>query len=236
MGTLRQARVELAKQQSLAGLAEMAAGAAHELNNPLSVISGRAQLLLEAETDENKKQMLGQIQSRTDEISQIVSDLLAFAQPPQPKKRSVSIRELLDKAVEKTCRQCGLSSMEIEIAGDGTEDNVYVDVHQIARSISCILTNALQSYKGNNGPIWADCGVLPSGKAVSVAIRDAGCGMNAETAVKATDPFFSFCAAGRRRGMGLAHAQRLLSLNGGNLKLTSEPAAGTTVTVTLPKV
>ncbi|MHC5137102.1 MAG: sensor histidine kinase, partial [Planctomycetota bacterium] len=211
-------------------------GAAHELNNPLAVISGRSQLLLEAETDENKKQMLGQIQSRTDEISQIVSDLLAFAQPAEPQKRSVSIRELLDKAVEKTCRQCGQGSIEIEITGDGTGDSVYVDVHQIAQSVSCVLTNALQSYKGGNGPVWIDCGVLPDGKAVSVAIRDTGCGMNAETAAKATQPFFSFCPAGRRRGMGLAHAQRLLSLNGGNLKLSSEPDAGTTATITLPKV
>ena len=236
MSTLRQSRAELARQQSLAGLAEMAAGAAHELNNPLSIISGRSQLLLEAETDENKKQMLGQIQSRTDEISQIVSDLLAFARPPQPKKRSVPIQELLDKAVEKTCRQCALGSMEIEIAGDGTGDSVYVDVHQIVQSVSCIFTNALQSYKGGNGPVWVDCCVLPSGKAVSVAIRDTGCGMNAETAAKAADPFFSSCAAGRRRGMGMAHAQRLLSLNDGNLKLTSKPDAGTTVIITLPKV
>ena len=236
MSTLRQARMELAKQQSLAGLAEMAAGAAHELNNPLAVISGRAQLLLEAETDENKKQMLGQIQSRTDEISQIVSDLLAFAQPPQPKKRSVSVRELLEKAGEKTCRQCGLDSMEIEIAGSEADQSVYVDAHQVSLSVSCILTNALQSYKGGNGPVWTDCNVSPDGKAVSVAIRDTGCGMNAETAAKATNPFFSSRAAGRRRGMGLAHAQRLLSLNGGNLILSSEPAAGTTVTITLPKV
>lgn len=236
MSTLRQARAELAKQQSLAGLAEMAAGAAHELNNPLAVISGRAQLLLEAETDANKKQMLGQIQNRTHEISQIVSDLLAFAQPAQPQKQSATIRELLDKAVEKSCRQAGLASMEIEITGDGTGDSVYIDIHQITQSLSSILTNALQSYKGGNGPLWADCGVSPDGKAVWIAIRDTGCGMNTETAAKATDPFFSFCPAGRRRGMGLAHAQRLLSLNGGSLKLSSKPNAGTIVTITLPKV
>ncbi|OQY07832.1 MAG: hypothetical protein B6I25_00755 [Planctomycetales bacterium 4572_13] len=236
MGSFRQMRAELAKRQSLAGLAEMAAGAAHELNNPLSIISGRSQLLLEAETDENKKQMLSQIQSRTDEMSKIVSDLLAFANPPQPRKQSVSIRELLDKAVEKTCRACGIGSMEIEITGDGTSDSVFVDVHQIVQSISSVLTNALQSYQGEKGPVWADGCVSPDGKAVSVAIRDAGCGMNAETAAKATDPFFSSCAAGRRRGMGMAHAQRLLDLNGGDLKLTTEPAAGTTVTITLPKI
>ena len=126
--------------------------------------------------------------------------------------------------------------MEIEIAGDGAADSVYVDVHQVSQSVSCILTNALQSYKGENGPVWVDCRVLPEGKGVSVAIRDTGCGMNAETVAKSTNPFFSSCTAGRRRGMGLAHAQRLLLLNGGSLKLTSEPDAGTTATITLPKV
>lgn len=236
MSTLRQTRAELARQQTLAGLAEMAAGAAHELNNPLAVISGRAQLLADSETDENKKQMLAQIRERTGEISQIVTDLLAFARPTAPRKRSVSIEELVAKAVEITCRQCGLRSMEIEIAGDAKQSAVYVDVHQVTQSVSFILANALQSYKGGSGPVWVECAESLDEHAVSVAIRDAGCGMDAATLAKATEPFFSSHPAGRRRGMGLAHAQRLLTLNGGNLTIISEPDKGTTVTVTLPKV
>lgn len=236
MSTLRQTRAELARQQTLAGLAEMAAGAAHELNNPLAVISGRAQLLADSEADEDKKQMLSQIQERTGEISQIVSDLLTFARPTDPEKRSVSVEELLTKAIEMTCRQCGLGSMEIEISGGAKQAGVYVDMHQITQSLSFVLNNALQSYKGGSGPVWVDCCQLPDENTVSVAICDAGCGMDAATAANACQPFFSACAAGRRRGMGLAHAQRLLLLNGGDLKLTSEPSKGTTITVTLPKV
>ncbi|MHC4881314.1 MAG: HDOD domain-containing protein [Planctomycetota bacterium] len=180
MSTLRQTRAELARQQTLTGLAEMAAGAAHELNNPLSVISGRAQLLADSESDEDKKQMLAQIRDRTGEISQIVTDLLAFARPTEPAKRSVLAEELLAKAIEATCRQCGLGSMEIEIAGEAKQAAVYVDVHQVTQSLSFVLTNALQSYKGGNGPVWIDCG--------------------------------------------------------GDLKITSQPDKGTTVTITLPKV
>ena len=126
--------------------------------------------------------------------------------------------------------------MEIEISGDGTNDAVFVDVNQITQSISHILTNALQSYKGGNGPVSMVCDTMPDGKTVAVAMRDSGCGMDAETVARATDPFFSAPPAGRRRGMGLAHTQRLLSLNGGDLKLTSQPTAGTTVIITLPKV
>ncbi|MHC4989163.1 MAG: sensor histidine kinase, partial [Planctomycetota bacterium] len=236
MSTLRQTRAELARQQTLTGLAEMAAGAAHELNNPLSVISGRAQLLADSESDEDKKQMLAQIRDRTGEISQIVTDLLAFARPTEPAKRSVLAEELLAKAIEATCRQCGLGSMEIEIAGEAKQAAVYVDVHQVTQSLSFVLTNALQSYKGGNGPVWIDCAESLDEHAVSAAIRDTGCGMDAETLANACQPFFSSHPAGRKRGMGLAHAQRLLLLNGGDLKITSQPDKGTTVTITLPKV
>jgi putative nucleotidyltransferase with HDIG domain len=234
MNSLRQTRTELAKTQSLAGLAEMAAGAAHELNNPLAVISGRAQLMLAAEEDETKKQMLLQIQGRTAEISEIISDLMSFARPKEPEKRSISVRELLDKAINLTKKTHGLNSIEIELSGEGLNDSVYIDIHQISQSLSYILTNALQSYKGDSGPVWIDG--QSTEQFVNLALRDQGCGMDPETLAKAVEPFFSSRPAGRRRGMGLANAQRLLKLNGGSLKLDSISGTGTTVTVTLPKV
>jgi signal transduction histidine kinase len=236
MSSLRQARAQLARQQSLAGLAEMAAGAAHELNNPLSVISGRAQLLMSAEDDADKKQMLNQIQQRAAEITHIVSDLLSFARPASPEKRSVSVQDVIEAAIESVCSQLGLQYMEVDISGEAVEDGVYVDVHQATQSIATVLVNALQSYKGGGGPVWVTCEKSPMSNAVWVAIRDAGRGMDAETLKHACQPFYSGHPAGRRRGMGLAHAQRLLLLNGGDLKITSEPGQGTTVTVILPKV
>ena len=64
-------------------------------------------------------------------------------------------------------------------------------------------------------------------------IRDLGCGMDAETLRKATQPFFSAKAAGRKRGMGLAYTARFLQINGGTLDIESEPGIGTTVTILL---
>ena len=235
MSTLRQTRTELARQQSLAGLAEMAAGAAHELNNPLAVVSGRAQLLLAEEEDNNKKQMLKQIQARTEEMYQIVSDLMTFARPNEPNKQAISVTELIQQAIDKTCKACELKSMEVEIDVDDNCGSVYVDVHQAAQALSAILANALQSYKGENGPVWIECSSAEE-NGVIMMIRDTGCGMDAVTLEKAAQPFFSFRPAGRRRGMGLAQAQRLLVLNGGTLKLSSEQNKGTMVTITLPKV
>ncbi|MBN1391951.1 MAG: hypothetical protein JW947_04010, partial [Sedimentisphaerales bacterium] len=69
---------------------------------------------------------------------------------------------------------------------------------------------------------------------VKLTIADDGCGMDAETLQKATFPFFSNPPAGRKRGMGLAHAARLIQLNGGKLSITSQPGTGSTVTILLP--
>ncbi len=65
-------------------------------------------------------------------------------------------------------------------------------------------------------------------------VRDLGCGMDTDTLRKATHPFFSAKPAGRKRGMGLAYAARLIQLNRGTLALASTPHQGTTATVTLP--
>ncbi len=236
MSTLRQTRTELARQQSLAGLAEMAAGAAHELNNPLAVISGRAQLLLDEEEDKDKKKNLRQILRRGDEIAKIVEDLMTFARPNEPEKKGVSISELIEKAMAKTAKDCKLDSVEAVLENVDEAGSVYVDAHHVTGALAAILTNAQQAYDEKSGPVWIDCTVSQDDHTAVVTIRDEGCGMKAEVVEKATQPFFSYRAAGRRRGMGLAHTQRLLMLNGGSLKLVSVPDEGTTVTVTLPKV
>jgi signal transduction histidine kinase len=69
---------------------------------------------------------------------------------------------------------------------------------------------------------------------LKLQIADSGCGMDEETLRKATQPFFSAKPAGRKRGMGLALAQRIIQSNGGSLDITSQPGKGTTATILLP--
>jgi signal transduction histidine kinase len=97
-----------------------------------------------------------------------------------------------------------------------------------------IFSNARESYKGKTGSIEVKVDSDDAGDSVRFQITDKGCGMDAQTLSKAKHPFFSSKTAGRKRGMGLAYAQRLIELNGGRLKLQSQPDSGTTVTVTLP--
>jgi len=230
----REAEPQIAADSSLGALAEMAAGAAHELNNPLSVISGRAQLLDEAETDPEKKRILKQIQENTGEISGIIEDLMSFANPPEPRPGETNIKQMLDEAVQLTSQKTGVEHINVQIEVAEDVKSVFVDSAQIVSAIANVLTNAIESYTGSLGPVKVTA-TAESGNFVKLQINDLGCGMDAETLQKATQPLFSAKPAGRKRGMGLAHAARLIQLNKGMLEITSEPGKGTTVTIYLPR-
>jgi signal transduction histidine kinase len=139
---------------------------------------------------------------------------------------------LLDEAVQLTSQKTKVENIDVQMAIDDSVENVLVDSGQIVSAIANVLSNSIESYGGNIGPIKVT--VNTDGSFVRLQITDAGCGMDAETLQKATQPFFSAKPAGRKRGMGLAHAQRFVQLNKGSLDITSEPGKGTTVTILLP--
>jgi putative nucleotidyltransferase with HDIG domain len=221
-------------ESSMEALVEMAAGAAHELNNPLSVISGRAQLLNETETEQQKKQILKQIQENAGKISKIIEELMSFARPQEPRPVQTNIRQLLDEAVQLTSQKTGVEHInaQIEVAEDFK--SVFVDSAQIVSAIANVFSNAIESYTGSLGPIKVTATAEESGNSVKLQISDLGCGMDAQTLERATQPFFSAKPAGRKRGMGLAYAHRVIQLNKGQFRILSRPGLGTTVTIILP--
>ncbi|MBP8910742.1 MAG: HDOD domain-containing protein [Phycisphaerae bacterium] len=222
-------------------LAEMAAGIAHELNNPLSVITGRAQLIAQSETDGQKKNALERIVENAREASSLVEDLLAYAEPPQPRTSRVNIRQVIDEAIDLAVRKTGAEHINTQVHVVGDVPEVLVDSAQIASALANIIANAVESYSDAMGPVKItveshasdeESGGFASG--IILRISDLGCGMDEATRKKAASPFFSAKPAGRKRGMGLAFASRLIQLNGGALDIESQSGHGTTVTVTLP--
>ena len=219
---------------SLNALAEMAAGAAHELNNPLAVISGRAQLLAEAQSDQETKEILKQIYENAREASGVIEDLMSFAEPPKPRAVKTNVRKMLDEAVQLTSRKTNRENLDIHIeAAEGVED-VFVDSAQIVSALANVISNAVESYGDQSGSVVITAEGIKSGERVKFTIQDRGCGMDAETLKKATQPFFSAKTAGRKRGMGLAYAARFIQINNGTLTITSEPGHGTTIIIHLP--
>ncbi|MHC4559139.1 MAG: HDOD domain-containing protein [Planctomycetota bacterium] len=222
-------------EDSLNALAEMAAGAAHELNNPLAVISGRAQLLAEAQSDQETKEILKQIYENAREASGIIEDLMSFAEPPQPRIGRTDVKKMLDEAVQLSRRKTNVEDIDVQIEVPPDIEHVFVDSAQIVSAIANVISNAVESYSDNLEPIKITADTDESGERVKLAITDTGCGMDAEMVEKAIQPFFSAKPAGRKRGMGLAYAARFIQLNQGKLNIASELGSGTTVTICLPR-
>ncbi|MHC4351697.1 MAG: HDOD domain-containing protein, partial [Planctomycetota bacterium] len=176
---------------SLNALAEMAAGAAHELNNPLAVISGRAQLLAEAEGDVEQREILKQIWENAREASGIIEDLMSFAEPPQPRIAAADVRKMLDEAAQLAGRKTSGKDLDVRIEIADDVENILVDSAQIVSAIANIISNAAESYGDRTGPIEITARTDEHGRTVVLAIRDQGCGMDAATLKKATQPFFS---------------------------------------------
>ena len=229
-----QAPSSLRYEGQAGAMAEMAAGAAHELNNPLSVISGRAQLLAKSESDPDRKRILEQIQQNAGELSGIIDDLMSYANPEQPRPTETAIGQIINDAVDLTKQKKQMNQLDIKI--DITSDTpvVFVDSAQISCAISNIICNGLEAYPSGAGAIAIEVRANKVNRTVSMQVIDSGRGMDEQTLARATHPFFSARPAGRKRGMGLAHAQRLIEINHGTLSLASQPDKGTTVTIVLP--
>lgn len=233
LGRLGNIKEKLSKTENLEGLAEMAAGAAHELNNPITVVSGRLQMLLNGENDPEKQKTLNLIKERIEDISKIVSDLMQFARPQEPSLRTISPAVLVDSAIDDVRQKYNIADIETNIENLDSLRDIFVDAEQLRQSLANIICNAYQSYH-NTGKTVKIIGAEQNKQCVRLQIVDFGIGMDNETLQKATQPFFSGQQAGRRMGMGLAHAQRVLNINNASMHLASQPGKGTTVTLLLP--
>ncbi len=218
----------------LNALAEMAAGFAHELNNPLSIIAGRAQLMGENESEEDKRKSLLQIRENAGDISDMLGALSSFAEPPLPKPSETSVVQLIEEAVQLARYKSGHDDLDVTVDCGDTAATVYVDSGQIVSALANVLVNSVESYRGTVGVIQVV--VRPArSDTVDIVVCDQGCGMDEDTLQRATTPFFSAKPAGRQRGMGLAYAARVIQVNQGRLGLQSQLDEGTEVLISLPK-
>lgn len=213
-------------------LAEMAAGFAHELNNPLSVISGRAELLAQSETSEQAKLTLRLIQDNARDMAKLVEALLEFAEPPKPHIAPCDLAMIIEEATALAQHKWGEVTHAVEVSCPAPGPRVMVDSAQVASALANVITNAGESYEESGGRI--EVTVEAAAGSVHLTVNDRGRGMDPYTRQRALFPFFSALPAGRKRGLGLAYAYRLVALNNGLLTLQSEPGVGTTVTLELP--
>lgn len=225
---------KLAQSRSISMIAALAAGTAHELNNPLSVISGRAQMGLADCDDADTARTLQIIIDETARASGIVTDLMNFAKPAAPQPQLQSLREVLESLHQHWGRALPVGSTSISIRLADPEQTVYADPAQLFEILDAVTTNAVEACRDKSARVQINSPSRPSDETVRIVVQDDGVGMTHEVLERAIDPFFSDRAAGRGRGLGLSLAFRLAGLNGGRLWLESEPGQGSTVTIELP--
>lgn len=223
--------------RSISATAELASGAAHELNSPLAIIDGRAQQLLTSDLDEPTRAALEAIRANVARCSQIVSDLQAFAEPPPPRLEAVDLAVLLrETAAEWTAAgRVAPGQLRLELS-DGLP-LAWVDHGYIRESLDLLLANALQATDPGSRLLTIKAARHPTDDHsgwVVVSMADNGCGMTPEVRERAFDPFFSYRPAGRGRGLGLSRVRRMVTGCGGFVRLESAPDRGTTVTLGLP--
>ena len=233
---LSAAQEALVEVRTLAAVGEMAAGAAHELNNPLAVVSGRAQLMREQTASEHEQQTWQLIADQASRISDIVTELMDFASPPPPNPAPVELPALLAEAREAFCSsdhpQAAAARVDIEI-GTGTPA-VMADRAQIRAVIVELIGNAATATQAADA-IRVTAEPDEAYNAVLLAVEDNGPGMDDKTLRRVFTPFFSSQQAGRRRGLGLPRAKRYIENNGGRIWIKSKPGQGTTVYVQVPR-
>jgi putative nucleotidyltransferase with HDIG domain len=232
---LAEAQDALLKQQSMARLGEMAAGAAHEMNNPLAVIAGRSQLLSKSLASGTREQQAAQLVfQESHKLSDLITALHMFANPPTPQCRPVELLGLLDDVV-RTARQSRSKrerKAEITMGVKGELPIIHCDPAMIARATTELLLNALQA--NPQGEVHLSAATDSAQESVVIGVVDDGDGMDGHTLNHAFDPFFSAKPAGRQVGMGLARAQQLVLAHGGRIDLESLINEGTTATLVLP--
>ena len=244
LGALQQ---QLVRAKSLSGLGEMAAGAAHEMNNPLAVVCGRAQLLASKLSDPQLKQEATLIATQGDRLSQIITDMMEFAKPHAPKPVPLQIGPIAEEAVKLAAERAGTQSAPVRLESASNIPPAQGDAKQLRGAIVEVLLNAIQASRlAEQQNEKAGQGVSAGGEVlvqirfdtldqqIIIQITDRGIGMTEETMRHAFSPFFSVKAAGRQRGMGLAKALRWVENHGGTIRLDSALGAGTTAVILIP--
>jgi signal transduction histidine kinase len=212
----------------------MAAGAAHELNNPLAVISGRAQLLRNRATTEEDRVALQEIAKQAQTASDIVTELMDFARPVEPAPEAIDLHGFFETLRTELVGEGLLDHAALSVDVAATALPVWFDRTQLSQLFREFISNAVEATHPNRRRLTIKAVADMSEEHVVVTVSDNGRGMTADVLSRAMDPFFSHRPAGRGRGLGLARVHRWILAGKATIRIDSRPDEGTTVTLRLP--
>ncbi len=226
------AQQELSRAERLVGIGILASGVAHEINNPLAIIRGNAELLeMSPRLNDSDQEEAETIIRQVGRVERIVSNLLAFARTNKKIIRPFHIEELLDDILEQVGHQIPLDRYRIERNYHAAHDAVEGDEDQLRQVFTNLVLNALQAME-DGGTVTVSTSIDPDTSDCSVTIGDSGAGIPADVRGKLFTPFFTTKPGGT--GLGLAVSYGIVKDHGGDIRVESKPAQGATFTVVLP--
>jgi two-component system, NtrC family, sensor kinase len=218
--------------EKLSALGRMAAGIAHEINNPLAGIMLYGSRLSKKVPQEGP--LHEGLQVIVDEATRcrgIIQNLLDFARDREPRKVATNILTIIDKALTVVDNEFHLHQIHLVRNQPEGLPEVCIDANQIEQVLINLLINAVEAI-GENGTVNLGCGFDPISQQVTVEISDTGCGMSPEIMAGIFEPFYSTKAKGT--GLGLSVSYGIVRNHRGNCTVSSQVGKGTTFAISLP--
>jgi two-component system NtrC family sensor kinase len=230
----RQNQEKLMRSDRLAMIGQLAAGVAHEINNPLASILLFSRLVAQqVPPDSRMKENLDRIEKETKRCHSIVQSLLDFSRQHEPSVERVDINALLDSTLILFESQYLFHNIQVTKNYHPDLPAIQADPSQLQQVFMNVIINAVDAMKGK-GQLTIETG--PSGEDgfIEISISDAGCGIAPENINRIFDPFFTTKGVGHGTGLGLSVSYGIIQRHNGDIAVSSAPGVGSTFTITLP--
>jgi len=229
---LRATQEQLLQSEKLASIGQLAAGVAHEINNPMGVILGFAQGILKTLPEDNPlRKPLTTMEKESLRCKRIVQNLLDFARHSEPTPHLININELIDTSCELVEHQISLQNVKLVKAYDPALPSIMADPSQLQQVFINIMLNAYQAMP-DGGTLHITTRTV--GSELQVIFTDTGPGIPPENVQNIFDPFFTTKEVGEGTGLGLSVSYGIVKAHGGDIEVESQVGKGTTFAIKLP--
>lgn len=232
--TLERIQKELVYKEKLASMGQLAAGVAHEINNPLGTIMLYAETLYrETAEDCAQREDLKMIIDATHRCKRIVGDLLNFAREQEMLAQDSNVHDILEQAIRSVSSQTSFDRVKIIRCFVADLPLIQADPAQLVQVFVNLLNNAADAMSGGTITITTR---YSEGRAVEIDITDTGRGIEKKNLEKLFTPFFTTKPFGKGTGLGLSIVYGIIKMHRGQIQVSSRVGKGTTFTVTLPMI
>lgn len=226
-------RLLISEKMSLMG--QIVAGIAHELNNPLTIVIGHAELMMQDDHPPNVKGPLSKIRDGAERAAKIVRNLLTFARQQKPSRKATDVNSVILKTVELRAYELKVSNIQL-VTDLAPVPHTMSDEHQLQQVFLNLIVNAEQAMLEAHARGRLAIHSCVKDDHIEITFEDDGPGIKEENLRRVFDPFFTTKEVGKGTGLGLSICQAIIAEHGGRLTVSSTVGTGTRFLVELPIV